>query len=219
MGKVWFDPEYGVPGVRVATPADEDQIFALLLLLHSENGIFGLNDDKVRMGIRWATERKGGIIFLIDEGQRVVASLGMIIVSDWYSDDEYLLERWNYVHPKYRKSIYARKLIEQAKWTSDWFTREARKKGRPPMPLQVGINSLDRTEGKVRLYARHMPCIGAFFMYGEVPRQNEKIQEEMRRIEALNKKAHTERSREVVPLVETILRVGRRTECEDDHVR
>ena len=191
-----------MPGVRFATPADEDQIFALLMLLHSENGMFGVNDDKVREGIKIATRRKGGFIWVIDEGGRVVATMGMLIVSDWYSDDEYLLERWNFVHPKYRKSNYARMLIEQAKWTSNLMK----------LPVQVGINSFDRTEGKVRLYARHMPCVGAFFMYGTIPRQNEKMREEDRRIEELNKKAHTERTREVVPVVETILRVGGRDE-------
>jgi hypothetical protein len=111
------------------------------------------------------------------------------------------------VHPKYRKSNYARKLIEQSKWTSDLMK----------LPVQVGINSLDRTEGKVRLYARHMPCVGAFFMYGPIPRQNEKMRQEAQRIEELNKKAHTERTREVVPVVETILRVGGRD--EDKYVR
>ena len=202
MTKVFYHPETGVPGVRFATPADEDQIFALLLLLHSENGMFGVNDTKVREGIKIATRRKGGFIWVIDEGGRVVATMGMLIVTDWYSDDEYLLERWNFVHPKYRKSNYARMLIEQAKWTSNLMK----------LPVQVGINSFDRTEGKVRLYARHMVCVGAFFMYGLIPRQNEKMREEARRIEELNKKAHTERTREVVPLVETILRVGGRDE-------
>ncbi len=200
--KPFYHPETGVPGVRFATPADEDQIFALLLMLHSENGMFGVNDTKVRDGIKVATRRKGGFIWVIDEGGRVVATLGMLIVTDWYSDDEYLLERWNFVHPKYRKSNYARMLIEQAKWTSNLMK----------LPVQVGINSFARTEGKVRLYARHMPCVGAFFMYGTIPRQNEKMREEARRIEELNKKAHTERSREVVPVVETILRVGGRDE-------
>jgi hypothetical protein len=213
MSKPFYHPETGVPGVRFATPEDEDQIFALLMLLHSENGWFSVNDEKVRKGIQIATRRKGGFIWVIDEGwfapgrPRVVATLGMLIVADWYSDDEYLLERWNFVHPKYRKSNYARKLIEQAKWTSDLMK----------LPVQVGINSLDRTEGKVRLYARHMPCVGAFFMYGTIPRQNEKMRAEARRIEELNKKAHTERTREVVPVVETILRVGGRDEGQ--HVR
>ena len=202
MNKPYYHPEKGVPGVRFATPADEDQIFALLMLLHSENGWFSVNDQKVREGIKVATRRKGGFIWVCDEGGRVVATLGMLIVSDWWSDDEYLLERWNFVHPKYRKSNYARMLIEQAKWTSNLMK----------LPVQVGINSFSRTEGKVRLYARHMPCVGAFFMYGPIPRQNEKMLEETRKIEELNKKAHTERTREVVPLVETILRVGGRDE-------
>ena len=211
--KIMVDPAKGVPGVRFAEPADEEQIFALLMLLHSENGWFRVNDEKVREGIKIATRRQGGFIWVIDEGHiapkrpRVVATLGMLITRDWYSDDEYLLERWNYVHPKYRKSNYARKLIEQAKWTSDQMK----------LPVQVGINSLERTEGKVRLYARHMPCVGAFFMYGPIPRQNEKMREETRRIEAWDKKARTERSTRVIPLVETILRVGGRD--EGNHVR
>jgi hypothetical protein len=215
MTKVLYDTEVGVEGVRVATPSDEDQIFALLMMLHAENGIFGVNPTKVRHGIQWATQRRGGIIFCIDEGSRIVATLGLLVTSDWYSDDEYLLERWNYVHPEYRKSNYARKLLEQSKWTSDFFTRGALRKGRPPMPFQCGINSFERTEGKVRMYARHMPCIGAFFMYGQLPRQNDRAQEEMRRIQTMNDKAHRERTREVVPLVEMILRAG----GVNDHVR
>jgi hypothetical protein len=219
MMKPLYHPDTGVPGVDLATKADEDQIFALLTMLHAENGWFGLNPAKVRDGIQWATKRKGGIIFVIRRDIRIVATLGMLITTDWYSDDEYLLERWNFVHPDYRKSDCARKLIEQAKWTSDWFTRGALRDGRPPMPVQIGINSLHRTEGKVRLYARHMPCVGAFFMYGQLPRQNEKMREEMHRIEAKNEKSHKERTPEVVPLVETILRVGTRQQGEDDHVR
>jgi hypothetical protein len=200
--KPYYHPEEGVPGVRFATPEDEEQIFALLMLLHSENGMFGVNDEKVRAGIQWGTRRKGGLIWVTPERPRIVATMGMLIVQDWYSDDDYLLERWNYVHPKYRKSNYARKLIEQAKWTSNLLK----------LPVQIGINSFDRTEGKVRLYARHMACVGAFFMYGEIPRQSEKMRAEMLRIEELDAKARKERTREVVPLVETILRVGGRDE-------
>ena len=65
--KNWFDPKEGVPGVRLAKPSDEDQIFALLMLLHRENGMFSVNDTKVRDGIRWATERQGGIIWVVTE--------------------------------------------------------------------------------------------------------------------------------------------------------
>lgn len=196
--KNFFDPKTGVAGVDLATSADEDELFALLTLLHAENGWFSMNPRKVREGIQWATLRRGGIIYVIRRDNRIVASLGMLIVTDWYSDDEYLLERWNYVHPEYRKSDCARMLIEQAKWTSY----------RMKLPIQIGINSLNRTEGKVRLYARHMVCAGAFFMYGELPRNNKQMQENVRATEEFNLKAHKERLPEAVPLVETILRVA-----------
>lgn len=212
MSKVLYDLQSGVPGVRLATQADEMEIFGLLLLLHAENAMFSLNREKVLAGIRLATERKGGVIYCIEEGNRVVASIGMLIASDWYSDDLYLMERWNFVHPEYRKSDYARKLIEQGKWASEFFKARGM-----PMPFFCSINSFERLEAKVRLYARHMPCIGAFFMYGQIPRQNEKVQEEMRRIEEANRKASKERSREVRPVVETIIRVSQYEEA--DHGR
>lgn len=203
MSRPLYDIKSGVDGVRVAKPSDEGEIFALLMMLHAENGIFSLNTQKVIDGIRIATERNGGIIWVIEDDKRVVASLGMLMTSDWYSDDLYLLERWNFVHPDYRKSDYARKLLEQAKWTTEWFKRDG-----ILMPFQCGINSFERTEAKVRLYARSMPCIGAYFIYGQLPRQNEKMQEELVNIERSNKQASRDRSKEVRPVVETVLQVA-----------
>jgi GNAT superfamily N-acetyltransferase len=224
MSKALYDLDSGVPGVRLAIKADELQLFGLLMLLHAENGMFGLNRDKVIQGIQWATERKGGIIFCIDDNTGpapgVVASLGMCITCDWYSDDEYLLERWNYVHPEYRRKDYARKLIEQSKWAHHWFKRQG-----ILLPFQCGINSFDRTEAKVRMYARHMPCIGAYFMYGLPPLQAEKARAEMARIDELNKLVSWRKVEptKVRPLVETIIRTSQRTqrtkEEEPEHVQ
>jgi len=199
-----YDMKSGVPGVRLAIKADEGEIFALLLMLHSENGLFSLNRDKVLAGIQWATKRKGGVIFVIEEKGRIVASLGMTIAQDWYSDDEYLLERWNYVHPEYRKgNDYARRLLEQCKWSTEWFRLNAKIN----MPFQCGITSFDRTEAKIRLYARHMPCLGANFMYGYAPRKTEQMDEAMLGIKE-HKRLIGRHSIEVVPTVETILRLS-----------
>jgi GNAT superfamily N-acetyltransferase len=220
MTRVLYDLESGVPGVRCATADDETDLFILLLLLHRENGIFGLNEEKVIKGIRYATGREGGIIFCIDEDQaqphssdnHVVASLGMCVTTDWYSDDPYLLERWNYVHPEHRRSDYARKLLEQAKWSHHWF-KQPERDAPLNMPFQCGINSFDRTEAKVRLYARHMPCIGACFLYGAPPLQADKYQKSMREIEDMARRIRglpSPQNRKVVPLVETILREGQR---------
>jgi GNAT superfamily N-acetyltransferase len=208
-----FDLESGVPGVRLATKRDESEIFALLCLLHAENAPFSMNRDKVMLGIQYATERKGGIIFVIDEGPRVVATMGMCVAQDWYTDDEYLLERWNFVHPDYRRSDYARKLLEQGKWAHEWF----KSKGKI-MPFFCGINSLLRTEAKIRMYARHMPLIGAYFMYGAPLRQEALVREEMARIDEVYKKANREHTREVRPAVETVIRVSQREEREAQNV-
>jgi GNAT superfamily N-acetyltransferase len=205
MSKPFYDLENGVAGVRVATKEDEGEIFALLLMLHAENGMFALNRDKVLEGIQCATERRGGIIYVIEEANRVVASLGMIVASDWYSDDKYLLERWNFVHPEYRRSDYARKLLEQAKWTHERFKAVG-----SLMPFQCGINSFDRTEAKIRLYARHLPCIGAFFMWGAPLRQTDKYTEELKQIEEANRRARRERSKRVHPVAEAIIHTSQR---------
>lgn len=209
--KPLYDMNTGVAGVRYATEADEDQIYDMLVLLHAENGLFSLNPDKVRAGIQWATQRHGGLIFVIEERGRIVASLGMVMTADWYSDDEYWLERWNFVHPAHRKGTdHARKLLEQSKWVSDWFTRKGY-----TMPVMVGIISNIRTEGKVRLYARHMVCQGGFFMYGQAPRQGKLVREEMQRVEEMNRKARREGSTEVRPAAEAVIRASR----ENGHVR
>ncbi len=199
--------KYGcIVGLRYAAPQDEEELFELLLLLHGENGIFSVNHAKVRAGIRYATQHQGGLIF-VNKGPRIVATLGLGITMDWYSDDEYFSERWNFVHQEHRRTNYARMLLEQAKYVSDYFSRNGKK-----MPLQVGINSCERTDAKIRLYARHMPCIGAYFMHGEVPQKamSYELRERMKTVEQMNRKAHDERSREVVPVVETILKLSAR---------
>lgn len=211
MARVFYDIKSGVPGVRPAMKDDEGQIYALLLMLHAENGFFSLNHEKVIKGIQHATERRGGVIFVIEKDHRIVASLGMVIASDWYTDDEYLQERWNYVHPDYRRGTdYARKLIEQAKWSTDFWKATFN----IDMPFMCGINSLDRTQAKIRLYARHMPCIGAYFAYGHAARQNDKIDQAMREIEECERERRRDNRKEKiieksVPVVETILRISR----------
>jgi len=205
--KAFYNIDAGVDGVRVARKKDEGDIFGLLIMLHAENGLFSMNREKVIKGIQHATERKGGIIFVIDEGPRVVATLGMSIVSDWYSDDEYLLERWNYVHPDYRTRNYGRRLLEQGKWAHEWFKREG-----ALLPFMCGINSFHRTESKLRLYARHMPCLGGYFMYGLAPRQQELIKQEMQAIEEQTRKSNSNHVHTVRPAVETLIRVSRQRE-------
>ncbi len=206
--KPLYTIEGGVEGVRLATRADEGGIFSLLMMMHAEMGFFNVNQTKVVEGIKVATERRGGIIYVIEDRGRVVATLGMVFAQEWYSDDEFLTERWNFVHPDFRKTDCARKLLEQAKWTHERF----RVLG-SVIPVQVGINSFDRTEAKIRMYARHMPCIGAYFIYGALPRpaMNAKAKAEMSKIAELNRDvSHKKRDHlNARPAVKEIIRASR----------
>jgi len=204
--KPLYTIEGGVPGVRYAEPRDEPQLFQLLCMLHEENAFFSMNPTKVKEGIRIGTERNLGLIFVIEEKRIIVATLGMVLASDWYSDDYFWLERWNFVHPDHRQGTqHARKLIEQAKWLSDWFKTQGR-----PIPVQVGINSLDRTRAKIRLYARHMPCIGAYFMWGSPPINAEKMRAAQNEVDKESQISGHDRSRvlHVHPNAETALQVS-----------
>lgn len=204
--KNMFTIEGGVEGVRLAVATDEAALFALAMMQHKEMGIFSYNQQKVIDCIKLCTARQGGIIYVIEEGNHVVASLCLVFSSEWYSDDIFLSERWNFVHPNYRRSNYGRLLLEQAKWTCERFKAIGQN-----IPVVIGIATLDRTESKVRLYARHLPCVGAVFMYGEPPQPAEKrrYQDELIKVAECTAESRRRNSKTVRPVVETIIRKSR----------
>lgn len=150
--------------VRLATLADEDEIYRILSEgLFYENGAFSLNEPKVRAFIRQAVDCQGGIIGVIDEGDQIAATIGMNLGTFWYSDDWHIEEYWNFVRPEYRnhigaeskRSYYAKDLINFGKWCAE-------KMG---LILNIGIISTTRTEAKCRLYGRNLTPVGQFFMH------------------------------------------------------
>ena len=162
----------GAAGVRLALPGDEEDIFALLTMLHAENGFFAMAPQKVRAVIRCAISRVPdptgalGMVGVIEKDGRVAGTIGLFIGQDWHTDDWALAERWNFVHPDYRKTDFAKQLIAFAKSCQEWFETSGH-----TMPLVVGIFSTVRTAAKVRLYSRWLPPAGAFFIYGKTSRQ------------------------------------------------
>ncbi len=142
-------------GVRMARPEDAEAIFKNLVLAQKDNGVFPMNPRKVTEFIRCAIDRKGAIIGIIDGKNYIEATVGLILQQWWYTDEWSLGERWNFVHPNHRKTTHAKKLIEFSKWCAEELG----------VPLEMGVLSNERTEAKVRLYRRQLPCVGAFFMY------------------------------------------------------
>ena len=147
---------HDLPTVRIAVADDEPEVMAMCGRLHRENGLFTLNEEKVRNQIRKCFARQGTIVGVIGDHGKLQASTCLSISDYYYSDDWHLAELWNFVDKDYRKSRNAEALIEFGKSCAD-------KMG---CPLLTGIITNSHMAGKVRLYRRLLghPA-GAFFIY------------------------------------------------------
>lgn len=145
-----------LPLVRLAQPEDESDILAMCRRLHEENGLFTLNEDKVRTCVRRCFERKGTIVGVIGRPGKLEASTCLELSGFYYSDDWHLAELWNFVEQPYRQSHNAEALIQFGKSCADEMK----------MPLFTGIITNRQMAGKVRLYRRALGYpTGAFFVY------------------------------------------------------
>lgn len=144
--------------VRLATEADEQKLFDLLMLLAAENAMDPVSDTKVMDMIRHATRREGGVIGIIDAPDgSIAATVGITMAQWWYSNAWRCEEAWSFVHPDHRggNGRYAKQLIQFSKWWGEQLG----------MPVLMGVLSTHRTLGKIRLYARNIPVVGALFLH------------------------------------------------------
>jgi hypothetical protein len=142
--------------VRLAVPEDKLAVFELCKMLHSENGLFPMDDDLVQETMMKGINRNGGILGVIGPiGGPLEGMIYMLISNFWYSRKPHLEELFSYVPTEYRKSNHAKALIEFAK-----------KCATDDIRLVIGVVSNTRTEAKVRLYERRLgKPAGAFFVY------------------------------------------------------
>jgi hypothetical protein len=149
-------PTDGLPLVRIATPADEDEIMAMCRELHHENGLFALNEAKVRNLLHRCFNRDKTIVGVIGPRGHIEATTCITICDMAYTDDWHLAEIWNHVGEKYRNSSNIDSLIKFAQRCSDEIG----------IPLITGIITNNRVAGKVRKYRQHFGYpAGAFFVY------------------------------------------------------
>ena len=145
--------------VRTAEPDDEDSIIKLAHIVGVENGLFEMNEEKVRGLVRPLLYLGGGIIGVIGSKNHLEGGIILRVSQNWYSDVSFLEEMCVFVHPDYRaaKGGRARKLVEFAKKVSE----------KLEMPLMIGVLSNSRTDAKTRLYERQFGSpAGSFFLYG-----------------------------------------------------
>ncbi len=141
--------------IRLADSLDEFDIFRLCAIMHEEQPHYALAWEKISPMVRLATRHESGIIGVIGDRGDIKGAVFLIIESIWYSNDYHLMEYFNFVRPDSRRSTYAKDLITYSKSCADALR----------LPLTMGVYSGIKTEAKVRLYRRMLPCIGAFFMY------------------------------------------------------
>ena len=145
-----------LPVVRLATPADEEEIMEMCRRLHAENGLFDLAEDKVRDCLKRYYDRAGAIVGVIGKHGHIEASTCLLFSEMYYTKKWHLAELWNFVDKNFRNSRNAEALIEFGK-------KSAVKIG---VPFITGIITNDRTAAKVRLYRRMLGYpAGAFFVF------------------------------------------------------
>ena len=127
--------------------------------LWAENGRFNLDESKVREVVQRAFSKQGSILAGIGPVGKLEAMILMLVTTSWYTDKPHLEELLLYVKPEHRRTAgtsNAGDLARFAKWCAET----------SGMPLQIGILSDIRTEGKRRLYEQHFnKPAGYFFVY------------------------------------------------------
>ena len=155
--------------VRISRPDEEEKIFRVLMQMAEEIALAPVNETKVRAMIRRcsgpaAGEVRDGVIGLIDApGGKIAATVGMIHNQWWYTNSWHVEEVWSFVHPDHRPDHrreengpnYARALIQFSRWWGEQLG----------CPVLMGVMSTERTLGKIRLYAREIPLVGALFLH------------------------------------------------------
>lgn len=144
--------------IRIAQHGDEAKLYKFIESGHHESAIFPMSVYKVNQLIDAAINHTQPIIIgVIDSPikDEIAASICMVYESPWYTDEWALNEYWNNVRPDYRRSNYAKDLINFGKWVSETASKT----------LQIGIVTTERMEAKIRLYRRQLQQTGAYFVY------------------------------------------------------
>lgn len=99
------------------------------------------------------------VIGLVDGPDRIEAAVCIEAIQHWYSEDWFWIDRFLYVHPSHRKSRHAVRLLRFTCWWSD----------RMGVPVVMSIETLHQLPRKVRLYSRFGRLVGASFVMGRWP--------------------------------------------------
>lgn len=154
--------------VRIATVADEQAIYNLLVMDLEENAVTvaPIDPDQLIERILLATREQKGMIGVIDGPDGFpVATIGLFNEKWWWSQQWHFCKLWDFVHPDHRQHGHGKDLIRFGGWCADVMTQ---KFGHRFYTLS-GVLGFKRVRDKVRLYKRLTNMVGAFFLYPAPP--------------------------------------------------
>lgn len=166
-GKIYSGPTARPANIRMARPADEEAVLALLMMDLTENAahIAPIDEEKVLEHIKTGTRLRGGLVGLIDHDGKPVAVVVLVPYQWWWSNGWYFQELVNFVHPDYRRHGYANDLLDFCKWATD----DTTKKMGYVWWLLCGVLGAWRVQAKIAMYRRKFQQAGAAFVYPAPP--------------------------------------------------
>jgi hypothetical protein len=150
--------------VRLATVADEEKVLALVLRDLQENAskIAPIDEERVLDHIQAGTQKRGGIVIVIDGPDRSIIAVGIMIPCQWwFSKSYYVCEMLNYVHPDHRRSNHINDLLAYERWVGDFWSKDFGYR----IFVLFGVLATKRVKEKVMLYRRKFALTGASFLY------------------------------------------------------
>jgi len=155
--------------VRLATQADEEPLYGLLLELERDNNSFGivLSEERIREHIQLGTKREGGLIGVIDAPDPtdpipLAGSIGVLTFDRfWCASNFHWSILWLFVRSDYRKGHrHADELVEWARDKRARFETSVRE----PVAFIDSPFSRVRLETKLRWWRRWGEQIGGIFL-------------------------------------------------------
>lgn len=142
---------------------DEEDLKAVLELLighfvpeHKMGTLSAINMD-VDKAVSWVIHNLNYVVWGIEDGDKLVGTLGLYRTSPWYSNSEYLADGWFYVLPEYRKTGVGKMLIDEAKK----FAEEVK------LPLIIGVFTSEDADTKAQVMKKlGLTMVGGLFAAG-----------------------------------------------------
>lgn len=151
--------------VRLAKRDDLDSLMSCLRMMHEENGLFSLAENRVLGVIEQCLNPPPDaalppIIGVVGKLGDVEATICLTLTQFFYTNQWHMTDLWCFIRPDSRKKNHIQALLEFAKSCAD----------KVNLPLLTGVISNKRTEAKIRIFSRHFGSpLGSAFLYQPHP--------------------------------------------------